>query len=65
MIIIVDHANRLLESYCENGLCQVRYFHFYIKPYDRVEEVDSKKLFCPLCGQQTSHWVKASVYEVE
>ncbi len=59
----VSNRNILLESYCENGACQVRYFHFYIKPYDRQETVRAKELYCPLCGKQTSHWVHPSVYD--
>ncbi len=61
--IKVSKRNILLESYCENSGCQVRYFHFLIKPLDREEIVHARKLHCPLCGRQTSRWVKPSLYD--
>ncbi len=61
--ITVTDRETLLESYCENPSCQVRNFHFYLKPYNRPEIIQAKKLFCPVCGLQTSHWVKPSVFD--
>ncbi len=49
---------RWIESYCENGDCQVRYFRFLVKTYDGPEKIVAKKLWCPLCGKQRSYWVR-------
>lgn len=47
-----------IRSYCENGSCQVRHFRASIKVYDDEEKVIPSKLYCPLCGGQTSKWVE-------
>ncbi len=53
----------LVESYCENSCCQVRYYHFLLSPCDKPETIYAQKLFCPLCGKQTSLWVGPSVFD--
>jgi len=54
---------RILESYCENRGCQVRFFHIAIRPDVRPEIVEAPKLYCPLCGERTSDWVRPSILE--
>jgi len=58
LLLIPVGVTGWIRSYCENVSCQVRYFRAWIKVYDDEEKVTPSKLYCPLCGGQTSKWVE-------
>ncbi len=58
LVLIPVGVRGWIRSYCENSACQACYFRTWIKVDGDEEKVIPSKLYCPLCGGQTSRWVE-------